>query len=92
MSVVSWGPSGCGRRAAVALRAPLLLAMVVGLLPNSARASQKIPTAYLGMRTLGVDPAEEKQLQTAIEKRLGFWFTVFLVLLIGGIIIAVYVF
>ncbi len=28
----------------------------------------------------------------AIEKRLGFWFTVFLVVLIGGIIVAVYVF
>lgn len=32
------------------------------------------------------------QAREAIEKRLGFWFTVFLVLLIGGIIIAVYVF
>ena len=32
------------------------------------------------------------QAREAIEKRLGFWFTVFLVALIGGIIVAVYVF
>lgn len=31
------------------------------------------------------------QAREAIEKRLGFWFTVFLVVLIGGIIAAVYV-
>jgi membrane protein YqaA with SNARE-associated domain len=31
------------------------------------------------------------QAREAIEKRLGFWFTVFLVALIGGIIVAVYV-
>jgi membrane protein YqaA with SNARE-associated domain len=32
------------------------------------------------------------QAREAIEKRLGFWFTIFLVVLIGGIIVAVYVF
>jgi membrane protein YqaA with SNARE-associated domain len=32
------------------------------------------------------------QVRETIEKRLGFWFTVFLVVLIGGIIVAVYVF
>lgn len=32
------------------------------------------------------------QAREAIEKRLGFWFTVFLIALIGGIIVAVYVF
>lgn len=32
------------------------------------------------------------QAREAIEKRLGFWFSVFLIALIGGIIVAVYVF
>jgi membrane protein YqaA with SNARE-associated domain len=32
------------------------------------------------------------QAREAIEKRLGFWVTVFLVVLIGGIIVAVYIF
>ncbi|MFY9698929.1 MAG: YqaA family protein [Rhodoplanes sp.] len=32
------------------------------------------------------------QAREAIEKRLGFWFAIFLVVLIGGIIVAVYVF
>jgi len=31
------------------------------------------------------------QVREAIEKRLGFWFTIFLVVLIGGIIVAIYV-
>jgi membrane protein YqaA with SNARE-associated domain len=32
------------------------------------------------------------QVRETIEKRLGFWFTVFLVVLIGGVVLAVYVF
>lgn len=32
------------------------------------------------------------QAREAIEKRLGFWFSVFLIALVGGIIVAVYVF
>jgi len=32
------------------------------------------------------------QAREAIEKRLGFWFTIFLVVLVGGMIVAVYVF